>query len=208
LDTFGTSIEGKTSAEAEKVEETSNNCSAVSENIQQTPSNNGNISNQTPLEESEPSNNVSKVSKCQQEDITSEHNITESENSPTHCLSASQTTSQFGFNPLEKNTAGDIGTGQPEQLTPTQEELTEAKKTSDDDVSEEWPIFSRLEDVERQSGQFIEISVSQKLFHEALESSGIVVEDIPEIIKDMNLETVCTEKDGQYIDCYRRMKGV
>jgi hypothetical protein len=200
LDTFGTSIEGKTSAEAEKVEETSNNCSAVSENIQQTPSNNGNISNQTPIEESEPSNNVSKVSKCQQEDITSEHNINESENSPTHCLSASQTTSQFGFNPLE-NAAGDIGTGQPEQLTPTQEELTEAKKTSDDYVSEEWLIFSKLEDAERQSDQFLEISVSQKLFHEALESSGI---DIPEIIKDMNLETVCIEKDGQYSDCYRR----
>jgi hypothetical protein len=140
------------------------------------------------------------VSKCQQEDITSEHNITESENSPTHCLSASQTTSQFGFNPLE-NAAGDIGTGQPEQLTPTQEELTEAKKTSDDYVSEEWLIFSKLEDAERQSDQFLEISVSQKLFHEALESSGI---DIPEIIKDMNLETVCIEKDGQYSDCYRR----
>jgi len=72
-------------------------------------------------------------------------------------------------------------------------------------LADEWRIFGQLEDVERQSDPPpLEISIPHKKFHEALVSSGIVVGDIPEIIKDMNLETVCIEKDGQYIDCYRR----
>ena len=70
--------------------------------------------------------------------------------------------------------------------------------------SEEWQIFDKLEGDEGQSGQSIDVSVPQEKFHNVLESSRkLVVEDIPEIIKDMDLETVCIEKDGQYIDCYK-----
>ena len=70
-------------------------------------------------------------------------------------------------------------------------------------VTEEWQIFGKLEDDESQSGQ--SKGVPQEKFRNALESSGKLVDgDIPEIIKDMNLETVCIEKDGQYIDCYKR----
>src|SRR5262249_15954843 len=46
FDTFDTSIEGVTSVETEKVGETSNNYNTASENIQQMPSNNENISSQ------------------------------------------------------------------------------------------------------------------------------------------------------------------
>src|SRR5262249_44943111 len=63
--------------------------------------------------------------------------------------------------------------------------------------SEEWQIFNKLKDAEGR--------VPQKLFHEALESSGkFVVEDIAEIIEDMNLESICIEMDDQFIDCYRK----
>jgi hypothetical protein len=81
----------------------------------------------------------------------------------------------------------------------------QAKTNEQQSASEEWQIFGKLENDEMQSGLSIEISIPQNLFHEALESSGkFVVGDIPQIIEAMNLETVCIEKDGQYIYCYRR----
>jgi hypothetical protein len=53
LDALDTSTEGVTSVEAEKVGETSNNYNILLENIQQTPSDNENISNQTSTKEFE-----------------------------------------------------------------------------------------------------------------------------------------------------------
>jgi len=60
--------------------------------------------------------------------------------------------------------------------------------------------------VKTPGGDSLQISVSQEKFYKALKSNGkFVVEDIPEIIRDMNLETVCKEEsDGQYIYCYKR----
>lgn len=93
-------------------------------------------------------------------------------------------------NPLQENT----GLGRP--ANPDEVTLTSKQSLiTVQGISVEWQIFGKLEDDERQSGQSIEISVPQEKFHKALESSGkLVVEDISEIIKDMNLETVCIER--------------
>jgi hypothetical protein len=91
---------------------------------------------------------------------------------------------------------------QPSQIEEDQEPSQTPGRVTNEVSSggEEWQIFDKLEDDERQSGQFLEVSVSQEKFHEVLESSGIPVDKI----KHMNLETVTIEKDGEYINYYRR----
>jgi hypothetical protein len=68
-----------------------------------------------------------------------------------------------------------------------------------------WQIFSKMEDDERQLDPFSEISISEEKFHKALEVSGISKShqhDVTmEIIRDMDLESVCIEDKGW---CYRR----
>lgn len=65
-----------------------------------------------------------------------------------------------------------------------------------------WQIFSELEDAEKQSNPFTEISIPEERFHDALASRlGISQDDVSKIINGMNLDEVFVEgKDW----CYRR----
>lgn len=58
-----------------------------------------------------------------------------------------------------------------------------------------WQIFSELEDAEKQSDPFAEVSISEKKFHNALASRlGISQDDVSKIINGMNLDGVFIEE--------------
>jgi hypothetical protein len=126
---------------------------------------------------------MSHLSKEAQNEEISNHQLELSQSSES-----SQTTTlpSFGINnPLEKDITSDTGTDQQtaevssdSQVLPTHRIKPKTDELLTSSTSEEWQKFSKMEDDERQSGQFLHVSVPRKKFHEAIESSGIAVGDI------------------------------
>lgn len=111
----------------------------------------------------------------------------------------------FGIkDPLHPNQSKTKPTGQSqtenyEDYVNRQKEVFAIEKNQE---STPWMIFSELEDAEKQSDPFDEISISEDKFHNALASKlEISQDDVSKIINGMNLDKVCVEGKSWF---YRR----